>query len=57
MYPPLSEVRSLSAEIAAAVAEYLFDKGLAKAERPSDILAAVKAAMWSPEDPHFVCGE
>lgn len=57
MYPPLSEVRALSAEIAAAVAEYLFDKGLAKAERPKDILEAVKAHMWSPDDPHFVCGE
>lgn len=57
MYPPLSEVRSLSAEIAAAVAEYLFDQGLAQAERPADILAAVKAHMWSPDEPHFVCGE
>ncbi len=57
MYPPLSEVRNLSAEIAAAVAEYCFDKGLAQVERPADILAAVKAAMWSPEDPHFACDE
>lgn len=57
MYPPLSQVRELSAEIAAAVAAYLYNKGLAQAERPADILAAVKATMWSPEDPHFVCGE
>lgn len=57
MYPPLSEVRALSAEIAAAVAEYLYDNGLATNERPADILAAVKAHMWSPEDPDFVCGE
>ena len=57
MYPPLSQVRELSAEIAAAVAAYLYNKGLAQAERPTDILAAVKATMWSPEDPHFVCGE
>ena len=57
MYPPLSEVRALSAEIAAAVATYLFDKGLATAKRPDDMLAAVKAYMWSPDDPHFVCGE
>lgn len=57
MYPPLSEVRSLSAEIATAVAEYLFDNGLAQAPRPADILAAVKERMWSPENPDFVCGE
>lgn len=57
MYPPLSEVRALSAEIAAAVAEYLYDNGLATNERPADILAAVKTHMWSPEDPDFVCGE
>lgn len=53
LYPPLSEVRSLSAEIAAKVAEYCFDHGLAGVERPADIRAAVKAAMWTPENPHF----
>lgn len=57
MYPPLCQVRELSAEIAAAVAAYLYNKGLARAERPADILATVKATMWSPENPHFVCGE
>lgn len=57
MYPPLAQVRELSAEIARSVAEYLFDKGLARAERPADILKAVKDYMWSPDDPHFVCGE
>ena len=53
LYPALSEVRSLSAEIAAKVAEYCFDNGIAGVERPADIRAAVKAAMWSPENPHF----
>lgn len=53
LYPPLSEVRSLSAEIAAKVAEYCFDHNLADVERPADIRAAVKAAMWTPENPHF----
>ena len=55
LYPPLSEVRALSAEIAAKVAEYCFDHGIADVERPADIRAAVKAAMWSPENPHFDC--
>lgn len=53
LYPPLAEVRSLSAEIAAKVAEYCFDLNLAGVERPADIRAAVKAAMWTPENPHF----
>ena len=53
LYPPLAEVRSLSAEIAAKVAEYCFDHDLAGVERPADIHAAVKAAMWTPENPHF----
>ena len=53
LYPALSEVRSLSAEIAAKVAEYCFDNGIAGVERPADIRAAVKAAMWSPENPYF----
>ena len=53
LYPPLSEVRKLSAEIAAAVAEYCFDNGIAGVERPADVHAAVKAAMWCPENPGF----
>ena len=53
LYPPLSEVRKLSAQIAAAVAEYCFDNGIAGEERPADVHAAVKAAMWCPENPGF----
>ena len=53
LYPPLSEVRKLSAQIAAAVAEYCFDNGIAGVERPADVHAAVKAAMWCPENPGF----
>lgn len=53
LYPPLSEVRNLSAEIAAAVAEYCFDHGLAQVERPADILQAVRDSMWTPTNPDF----
>lgn len=55
LYPPLADVRHLSAEIAAKVAEYCFDHGIAGVERPADIREAVKAAMWSPRNPHFDC--
>ena len=51
LYPPMSAVREVSAEIAIAVAEYCFDKGLAQIERPADLAAAVRAAMWQPTDP------
>ena len=54
LYPPLSEVRPIAAEIGAAVAEYLFNKGLAQVEKPSDLSKAVKDFMWNPEDPHFI---
>lgn len=57
LYPPLSEIRELSVSIAAAVAEYCFDKGLAQIERPADIKAAVREAMWQPSDPKFAAGE
>ena len=53
LYPPLSEVRELSAEIASAVATYCFDNGIAGTDRPADVRAAVKAAMWSPEKNGF----
>lgn len=54
LYPALSEVRALSAEIAAAVAQYCFDNGIAQVERPADIKKAVAEAMWNPTDPKFV---
>lgn len=53
LYPPLSEVRNLSADIATAVATYCFDRGLAQVERPADIAALVRSAMWNPNEPGF----
>lgn len=53
MYPPLSQIRELSVEIAEAVAQYCFDKGLAQIERPADLKSAVRAAMWNPSDDSF----
>ncbi len=57
LYPPLSEIRELSVSIAADVAEYCFEHGLAQIERPADLKEAVRAAMWQPSDPKFVAGE
>ena len=57
LYPPLAEIRELSVSIAAAVAEYCFEHGLAQIERPADLKAAVREAMWQPSDPKFTAGE
>lgn len=53
LFPPLNEVRHAAAGIASAVAEYLFDQGLAQVERPADIEKAVKDFMWDPHHPKF----
>lgn len=54
LYPPLSQVRELSAHIAVAVADYCFKNGLTQVERPADLDKAVREAMWQPTDPKFV---
>ena len=54
LYPPLSQVRELSAHIAVAVADYCFKNGLAQVARPADLDKAVREAMWQPTDPKFV---
>jgi malate dehydrogenase (oxaloacetate-decarboxylating)(NADP+) len=48
LYPPLKEIRGVSASIAAAVAAIAFDGKLAAVPRPPDILAFVKARMYQP---------
>jgi malate dehydrogenase (oxaloacetate-decarboxylating)(NADP+) len=54
LYPPLAHVREVSARIAAAVAEVAFARGLARAARPPDVLAAVRAQMYEPGYPAYV---
>lgn len=57
LYPPLNDIRNITAEVGAAVAEYLFDQGLATVEKPADIKQAIKESMWDPMHPHFVAGQ
>jgi malate dehydrogenase (oxaloacetate-decarboxylating)(NADP+) len=47
-FPPLSQIRSVSLEIATAVAEVAFERGLAGIERPADLKAYIKAQMYQP---------
>jgi malate dehydrogenase (oxaloacetate-decarboxylating)(NADP+) len=48
IYPSLTRIREVSAHIAAAVAKVAFDRGLARARRPRNLLAWVKAQMYDP---------
>ena len=53
LLPPLTTVRSLSARIAAAVADEAYVQGLASGPRPADTLAFVTAQMWTPDYPAY----
>ena len=53
IYPSLGRIREVSAHIAEAVAGVAFDRGLARAERPEDLGAAVRSAMFEPEYPIY----
>ncbi len=48
IYPSLRRIREVSAQIGAAVAEVAFTAGLARVERPADLLKLVEASMWTP---------
>jgi malate dehydrogenase (oxaloacetate-decarboxylating)(NADP+) len=54
IYPPLSNIREVSARIAAAVAEVAFMDGLAGAPRPERLLDLVRAQMWDPQYPRYL---
>jgi malate dehydrogenase (oxaloacetate-decarboxylating)(NADP+) len=49
IYPSVSNIRAVSKAIAIAVAEIAFARGLARVDRPTDLAAAVTAAMYQPE--------
>ena len=53
LYPPLSQVRSVSAHIAAAVAEVAFTQGHATIPKPPDLLAHVRSCMYEPRYQSF----
>jgi malate dehydrogenase (oxaloacetate-decarboxylating)(NADP+) len=56
LYPELTEIRAVSARIAMAVAEVAWQDGLAAAERPEQLQAAVRELMWEPEYPALLQG-
>ena len=54
VYPPLSDIRQVSAHIAADVAKMAYDNGFTDKPEPEDVLAEVQAYMYRPIYPHYV---
>jgi len=48
IYPDLDRIREVSHAIAVEVASIAFRRGLARTSEPSDLSAAVAAAMYQP---------
>ena len=48
LYPPLPNIRDISLNIAVAVAENIYARGLAKNEKPADLRQQISAYMFDP---------
>lgn len=48
IYPPLSRIREVSANIALAVAKIVYERGLTKMSRPTDLFGHIKSTMYEP---------
>ena len=48
LYPPLANIRQVSAHIAAGVAEVAYQSGLASRPRPANLLEFVESQMYDP---------
>ena len=53
VYPPLSQIRDVSCQVAARVAEVAYAAGLARRERPDDVLADIRERMFEPDYPSY----
>ncbi len=54
IYPPLTEIREVSAAIAVAVAEVAYRRGLAAQPKPADLRAHIEAQMYVPSYQSYV---
>ena len=54
LYPPLAQVREISARIAAAVTEVAISSGIAGVARPTNPLDFVKSKMYEPRYPSYI---
>jgi len=48
IYPPQSQIFPASLHVATRVAEYIFAKELARAERPKDVAALIESRVYRP---------
>ena len=49
LYPSWNEIRDISLNVAMAVAEVAYEKGLARIPRPDDLKAFIQSQMFTPE--------
>jgi malate dehydrogenase (oxaloacetate-decarboxylating)(NADP+) len=56
LYPPLADIRAVSAHIAAAVARVAYERKLAAGPAPADLLAFVKSRMYEPRYRDYAAG-
>ena len=49
IYPPISEIRNVSVNVAIKIAEYIFDSGLPGINRPENIEKFIKSKVYFPE--------
>ena len=54
LYPPLENIRDVSANIAAAIAGVAYRRRLARGPEPSDLLGHVRSRMYEPRYTNFV---
>ncbi|MEM7500673.1 MAG: NAD-dependent malic enzyme [Pseudomonadota bacterium] len=48
LYPPITDIREVSANIALATAEKAYEQGVARLERPADLDGHLRASMYWP---------
>ncbi len=54
IFPPLADIRKVSAAIAVAVAEVAYERGLAAQPRPAQLLAHIESQMYVPHYESYV---
>jgi malate dehydrogenase (oxaloacetate-decarboxylating)(NADP+) len=54
IFPALSQIRRVSAQIALAVAEVAYKRGLAQHPRPADLLGYIESQMYEPNYESYV---
>ena len=53
IYPPLKQIREVSAKIAVAVSEIIFNQGVAGISRPHDLPGFIRSKMYHPVYPLY----